>query len=431
VKQSVLTAVEHQWEAAFVTALETSARLTVVRRCADLADLMAAAGAGLAEVAVVSPGLRSLDRAALHDLARHGLQVAGAVQPGDEEGERRLRQMGVEVVVRADWPAHEIEQALERLAPAGGSAHGNGTRPAPEVSAAGGPPAHGEDEDGAVGRIVAVWGPTGAPGRTTVAVGVAAEAARHGARVLLVDADTYGSSVAQTLSLLDEAPGMAAAARAADHGTLDLPGLARLAPEVSPRFRVLTGIPRSQRWPELRAAAVETVLDLSRLLAEVIVVDCGFAIEDDEELSYDTLAPRRNAATLSTLERADDLVVVGAADPVGLQRLVRAVQDVSSVPAPAPRVVVNKVRASAVGTRPERRISEALARFAGMEDLTFLPWDQVTLDGAMLAGCTLAEHAPQSEIRLALAGPARTPDRSAAADTRAGRRRSRGLRPAF
>jgi Flp pilus assembly CpaE family ATPase len=142
---------------------------------------------------------------------------------------------------------------------------------------------------------------------------------------------------------------------------------------------------------------------VARLLAEFVVIDCGFAVEDDEELSYDTLAPRRNAATLTALEHADDLLVVGSADPIGLQRLVRAVQDVASLPAPSPRVVVNKVRASAVGSRPERRITEALARFAGMQDLHFLPWDQQALDGAMLAGRTLREFAPQSDLRRAIA----------------------------
>ena len=39
-----------------------------------------------------------------------------------------------------------------------------------------------------------------------------------------------------------------------------------------------------------------------------------------------------------------------------------------------------------------------------MEDLAFLPWDQPTLDGAMFAGATLADHAPQSELRRARAG---------------------------
>jgi Flp pilus assembly CpaE family ATPase len=73
------------------------------------------------------------------------------------------------------------------------------------------------------------------------------------------------------------------------------------------------------------------------------------------------------------------------------------------VPSPVPRIVVNRVRASAVGSRPERRIAEALGRFAGMDDVTYLPWDQATLDGAMFAGKSLVEFAPQSDLRHALA----------------------------
>jgi len=423
VTRAVLTAVSHRWEADLVTSLEASAGLTVVRRCADVADLLAAASAGLADLAIVSADLRALDRDALHHLARHGVRAAGAVAPGDEPGERRLRQLGLDVVVRSDAETHELEQALAGLDDTSGvgtaALDAADARDALDVlhpDGLGGPLRGGEPgaaQDQAADpdawrpveecRVIAVWGPAGAPGRTTVALGLAAELAHHGSRALLVDADTYGSSIAQSLALLDEAPGMAAAARAADHGSLDLPSLARVAPEAAPRLRVLTGIPRPDRWPELRAAAVENVLTVARQLAEFVVVDCGFSIEDDEELSYDTLAPRRNAATLTALEQADELVVVGSADPIGLQRLVRAVQDVGSVPSPTPRVVVNKLRASSVGSHPERRVTEALGRFAGMEDLHFLPWDQASLDGAMFAGCSLTEFAPHSELRRAIA----------------------------
>lgn len=405
--RTVLTAVSHRWESELVTALEASASLTVVRRCADLADLLAAASAGLADVAIVSADLRSLDRAALHHLAGHSVLVAGAIEPGDEPGERRLRQLGIDVVVHSDAATHELEEALERLDALTGPASLPFEEAAAPNGASAGMQGAGEGwvpvEDA---QVIAVWGPTGAPGRTTVALNLAAELARSGARTLLVDADTYGSSIAQSLALLDEAPGVAAAARAADQGSLDLHSLARVAPEVSARLRVLTGIPRADRWPELRAAAVENVLTVARQLAERVVVDCGFAIEDDEELSYDTVAPRRNAATLTALEQADELIVVGSAEPVGLQRLVRAVQDLASIPSPTPRVVINKVRASSVGTRPQRRIAEALSRFAGMDDLAFLPWDQASLDGAMFAGRSLAEFAPQSELRRAVAAVA-------------------------
>jgi MinD-like ATPase involved in chromosome partitioning or flagellar assembly len=251
-----------------------------------------------------------------------------------------------------------------------------------------------------------VWGPTGAPGRTTVAVTMAARLAASGVRTLLVDLDTWGASVAQVLALVDEAPGVAAAARASEHGTLDLPGLARLSPEVFPGLRVLTGLPRPERWPELRTAAVEDVHDLARRLVDHVVVDCGFAVEDDEELSYDTAAPRRNAATLVALERATSLVVVGAADPVGLQRLVRAVQDVAVVPSPPPTVVVNKVRASAAGPHPERAITEVLGRFAGMADLHFVPWAPAECDAALLAGRSLVEHAPSAAVTEAISAVA-------------------------
>lgn len=173
-------------------------------------------------------------------------------------------------------------------------------------------PSDGLEEAEQEGRVLAVWGPTGSPGRTTLAVNVAAEIADLGTSVVLVDLDTYGASVAQALSVLDEAPGIAAAARSSELGRLDLPELARLAPEVSPGLRVISGIGSPSRWPEVREAAVEQILALARRLAAVVVLDLGFCIEDDEELSYDTAAPRRNAATLTALASADELLVVGA-----------------------------------------------------------------------------------------------------------------------
>jgi len=251
--------------------------------------------------------------------------------------------------------------------------------------------------------VIAVWGPTGAPGRTTIATTLAAEVASRGVEVLLVDADTYGGCVAQTFGLLDEAPGIAAACRAADQGVLDLPSLSRIAPEVVTGLRVLTGLPKAERWPEVRAAALERVLDLSRSLVRVVVVDCGFCLEDDEELSYDTVAPRRNEATLTSLAASDVVVAVGGADPVALQRFVRGLQELGTVPSGEPVPVVNRLRSAAVGSRPEARISDSLLRFAGLTSVRFLPDEPVTVDGALLAGRSLVEHAPDSPLRRAVA----------------------------
>jgi Flp pilus assembly CpaE family ATPase len=136
----------------------------------------------------------------------------------------------------------------------------------------------------------------------------------------------------------------------------------------------------------------------------VTVVDCGFCLEQDEELAFDTAAPRRNGATLTFLESADTVVVVGAADPVGLQRLVRALGELKDVvPGVQPTVVVNRLRPSSVPGNAESEIRQALQRYAGVEQLRVVPLDTVGVDAAVCAGQTLQEASSASPARLALA----------------------------
>ncbi len=395
---SVLTAVSHRWEAPLASSLEQASGARVIRRCADLADLLSAGVSGLAEAAIVSADLRGLDRSALAELDEHQVRILGVYPPGDEAAELHLRQLGLQHVIAVDAAPAELDAVLDVVASAPMSAGDAAEEPA------GGPGQGGRATSGAdesPRRLVAVWGPAGAPGRTTVAVNLAAELAALGRTTTLVDADTYGASVAQTLSLLDEAPGVAAACRAADHGSLDLPALARLAPQVTSRLRVLTGLPRADRWPELREHAFEQVLTLCRQLSELTVVDTGFCLEEDEELSYDTAAPRRNATTIRALREADTVLAVGSADPVGLQRLVRGLADLRGLVPQPPTVVVTRLRAAAVGGNPHQRVHEALERFAGVHEPVLIPDDRASLDAAMLAGRSLAESAASSAVRQA------------------------------
>ena len=142
---------------------------------------------------------------------------------------------------------------------------------------------------------------------------------------------------------------------------------------------------------------------MARRLAEVTVVDCGFSLEEDEELSFDTMAPRRNAVTLATLAAADLVVVVGAADPVGVQRLVRALAELAdAVPAARTRVVVNRLRRSAVGPEPRRQLAEAMQRYAGTSVAAFLPDDRESLDAALLQARPVREVAAGSAVRAAM-----------------------------
>jgi MinD-like ATPase involved in chromosome partitioning or flagellar assembly len=407
----VLTAVgDPRWEADLTAGLSREDNaVQVVRRCVDLADLLAAAAAGLARAVILSADLRRLDREALSRLELARVAVVGLVAAADESAERRLRQLGVRHVLAHDASAADVAAAVlvavgELAAPVGDGSTmrwGDPTSALPGV-----PDADPDDqppERAGTGRIIAVWGPTGAPGRSSIAVNLAAELGSVDRPALLIDADTYGGVVAALLGLLDEAPGLAAACRLANQGTLDVPRLAQVALEVRPGLRVLTGITRADRWLELRPGAIEVVLAMARCLAAHVVIDCGFCLEQDEELAYDTVAPRRNGATLAVLEAADVVVAVAAADPVGLARFVRTVPDCASIAGGPPTTVVNRLRRGVIGAGdPRREVTAALERYAGVAEPHVIPDDPTAFDAAMATGRTLAEVTPKSAARIAI-----------------------------
>jgi hypothetical protein len=235
------------WESALVQACQAGqVPAQVVHRCYDLGDLLAVAAAGQAEAAVVAADTRWLDRDALTRLAAAGLGVVGVASASDEATERRLRQLGLlHVASDADPPEGLVDRARAALADEPGDAD---EPPAPDQTPT-------QPDSDARRILAAVWGPKGAPGRTTVAVNLAFEAAATGSQVLLVDADTYGGAVAQTLGFLDDAPGLAWAARLAGRGELDALGLWRSVRRAAPGGpRVLPGLPRAELWTEARSA---------------------------------------------------------------------------------------------------------------------------------------------------------------------------------
>ncbi len=414
--------------------------VSVLRRCVDLVELLSAASVRSARAALVSGDLRGLDRAAVSQLAAFGVVTVGIA--ADEAGERLLHQLGVAAVVPADASAAQVAGALRAAA----LDRVTGTSPPVTPSE----PVEGADAPSS-GVVVAVWGPTGAPGRSTTALGLADVLATRtltglasGAPgVLLVDADPYGGAVAQLAGMLDEAPGLAAACRAGNAGTLDVARLAGCCRELLPGLRVLTGLDDAARWPELRPAALELVLRLARRTAAVTVVDCGFGLDDADPFA-ETLPVRRNAATLTALRAADRIVMVVSADPVGLARAVRAVAQLADVLGVAPGelvgserlvVVVNRLRPGLASGDPTRGVGEALDRHAGIAVGATLPLDQDAVDRSFGQGRLLSEAAPDSPLATALGDLARqlvgwfAPDRLTATPVGRRRRRTRIRRP--
>lgn len=262
------------------------------------------------------------------------------------------------------------------------------------------------------GEVIVVWGPAGAPGRTTMAIAVAAELAAAGKSVVLADADTYSGAVAPALGMLDESPGFAAACRLAAADGLNRAELERIAQRhdsPSGAFWVLSGIARASRWPELGETRVRATIDACRDWADYTVIDTGFSLENDEEISSDLFAPRRNAATMAALRAADRVLAIGLADPVGMARFLRARTELLDIVDEARvSVIMNRVRASAIGLGAVGQVEATLRRFGGIRRATLIPHDMQAADAAVLSGQTLRDIAPRSPARLAIARFVRT-----------------------
>lgn len=378
------------WEPEALRRLGEHPAIVVLRRCVDLDDLLAAATAGQADVAVLGLDAPGLDRGAVELLRKHGVRPV-AIAPGGatlDGGQLRAARIGVQRVVAdddlADLPAAVLAEDSPATAVRPSAPVGLGPPPSgpPVVPAGTDPPVRPVP-----GRVIAVWGPAGAPGRTTVATSLAAELARRGRRTVLVDADPYGGAVAQQLGILDEVSGLLAAARLAASGQL-AERFASVQRGIDARLSVVTGLPRGDRWVEVRTGAVEHLLEVGRDQAAV-VVDTGFSLEEEPVPDLST-RPGRNQMTLGALEVADEIVVVGSADPVGLSRLARGLVELRDLTDGRPvHVVVNRMRPSLGWS--ERDVAGMVTGFARVAGLHFLPDDQASVDRALVAGRTLVE----------------------------------------
>ena len=388
------------WESPALTLLGDHREIVVLKRCVDVDDLLASASSGQADVAVLGLDAPGLDAAAVEHLRGYAVRPVAVVAASSlDAGRLRASRIGIGAVV-ADDDLRVLPEVVttEETTP----------RIEPVLAGEQGPPL--QTVPG--GRVIAVWGPAGAPGRSTVAAGLAGELARRRCRTILVDADPYGGTLAQQLGIMDEVSGLLAAGRLATGGLL-AERLASVQRAIDGHLSVITGLPRPDRWVELRSGALEHLLDLARDQGQV-VVDTGFSLEEDPAHDFGS-RPARNHLTLGALQVADEVVVVGAADPVGLSRLARALVDLREVIGSAPvRVVVNRMRPTLGWSQKD--IAGMVSGFARLSGLHFLPEDRAAVDRALVTGRTLTESG-ESPLTRAISGvvdaltPGPPPDR--------------------
>lgn len=361
-------------EARVATALGARADAEVVLRCVDRFELLAAIR-GAAPDLVVSVGSPTwLDRQACDEAVAARVPVVGlSARPADTDA---LAALGIVVLpLGADLDRVLAVRATTDALPEAPAALASSLEPA--------------------GRLVSVWGPKGAPGRSTIAIELAAELAHSGASTVLVDGDTYGGDLAQMLGVVEELPTIVWATRVAARPDGDVAGgLRRIGPDGP---ALVPGINRSDLWADVGDFAWRRLLATLRSSFDHTVVDAGFCLEDAAPV---TGAEGRNAVARSALRAADHVVAVCRCDAVGLKSFLWAYPSLTELVDEERIVVV----ANRVSGGDEVSAAELLRRHAGKRPAAYVPDDAATFAAALKRGLPVRDLAPGSGAARAVKG---------------------------
>ena len=251
-------------------------------------------------------------------------------------------------------------------------------------------------------RVISVWGAPGSPGRSIVAANVACELAVAGAKVLLIDLDTYAPSLAMSFGVTENPVGISAACRLVGQGRLDEAQIERLSTVLEAgkgRLSLLAGISSPARWPEITGEKLVDLLKFSRSLFDYTILDLAAPLEPGVRQIGGAID--RNQATRTALSESDQTLVVIAADPVGVARFLEHQAQLAELAAHQ-LFIANRLRTSVLGLGASRQIQDALAR-AGLAAIEhFIPNDPASCDQAARDGVPLAMMKRSSSARQSI-----------------------------
>lgn len=354
-------------ETRFATEMAARSDVEVAFRCVERVELLAAIRGAAPDLVVVAGLPAWLDRQTCDEAVAARVPMVALAQ--EDDAADALARLGV-LVLPADADAERVlavRSSRDAL---------------PEA------PAALARSLGPRGRLIAVWGPKGAPGRTTIAVEIAAELASNEPRTVIVDADTYGGDVAQLLGLVEELPSVvwAAQAAAAQGDPERVVGALRRAGKAGPA--VVPGIARSDLWRDVREYAWRRLVAMLREEFAHVVVDGGFCIEDH------VAGEDRNAVARDALRTADCVVAVCRCDPVGLKSFLWSYPNLAGlVDTDRIFVVANRVPPG-----EESAVSELLRRHAGKRPVAYVGDEPSLFKAAVAKGVAARELAPSAPV---------------------------------
>ncbi|MDO5726414.1 MAG: hypothetical protein Q4Q03_00645 [Bowdeniella nasicola] len=372
----ILLAVFGPLEPALVRALDQYRdQVRVQRRCSDHAEVLAAAHAGVGAIAVIDAASGRVDAEFVRQLQASGLCVMLLSHHDDLE---RIGSLGADKVM-ADTTAPEvIATAIVQLVCGERQYH----REMPP------PPAQVPVE---TTTVIAITGPPGSTGRTTVAITLAHALAELGP-TLLIDADMCAPSIDVRLGILDDISGLATIARRANQGRLNQEVL-RAAVRTRGAIDILTGIGSATRWAEIPPATIEPLIYTAGRSYRFVIFDTEATPWPAAE-RYDPFAPHVGELRTAIIAAAGRVLHIARADADGMHRLLLYLHEHELTA--RDHLVVTAVQPAANAPASPAAVMEVLQRFSRATRASLIRADQRSCEMALLHGSPLGEVAPRS-----------------------------------
>jgi MinD-like ATPase involved in chromosome partitioning or flagellar assembly len=361
VKINILLALTNEtWQLEVMSNINEQNQLKIKRRCVDSVDLMSAIHLGLANKIVVSADFPNLNIETIVNAKKLGCDIYGIYLQDDLDSAEKLKNIGVSTNFAIN--ASDNNKSLKALV----SQLSNIT----EIDKF----SSGLEELTQIPGLINVWGINGSPGRTTTAINLAFSLANKNSPTLLIDLDVVAPSIAASLGIVSEVPGISSVIHDALKGKLNIQSFEKNVIEVNSGLHVLTGITNPKRWPELRTEGLLQVLKQASQIYPNIVCDLSAVLPETLDPNLNNLDIfRRFDHIPKVLELSSQLIFVSNANPLGLIRSSESLEALSEFYKREPLIVLNKVNSFNLGAKYESTVEAILGRWTNPEQIQRIP----------------------------------------------------------
>lgn len=248
-------------------------------------------------------------------------------------------------------------------------------------------------------QVIAVWSAPGSPGRTTITASIAVEKAKSGARVLVIDADSYAPSIEFQFGIEQAQSGIASTARMAIQEKLTEQQFEKQCVDFyfgKLQIKVLTGLSMPDRWQEVGFDGINAITEFSCQYFDCIIFDIAPPLSADLINQHSLV--QRNSMTIAALQSATNIVAVCGARPLDVHRFVWDYQQLRELKLKAKlSVLVNQVESNS------RQIEQTINRLTGCQVEAFIDHEPNVAKRAMQEGVPINLASRNSSFRTQIA----------------------------